>query len=260
MYQQPQGQINNQGMFQQQPPKPRSNPEYQQNFQSPGRQQQPDPFNDEATFEPQSGGAPSYQQTPNPAYSNDEYYNYGNVNMGTNNSPQFEQQSMDYEQQQEDSFEIQQPAQSTVSPSASHAQKTDLDLEIEKYQREIEEKQRKMRVQGQAAPQQQMPPSPPQPIQQQRPPMPGSHQQNQRAAEQDYDVYNIELSSYPPMNQPPTQRQAPVQQSENDEDMYFTSVDTDRQKKPIRKPVNPRTQSQKGFLSKFFNGNNREMP
>jgi hypothetical protein len=43
-----------------------------------------------------------------------------------------------------------------------------------------------------------------------------------------------------------------------DEDMYFTSVNPDRQKKPVKKPVNPRNKvQQKGFLSKFFN---RDMP
>ena len=75
---------------------------------------------------------------------------------------------------------------------------------------------------------------------------------SQSADENDYDVYNLEVSSYPEQNQAPA-KQAPAQSEDGDEDMFFTSVDTDRQKKPMRKPINPRTKQQKGFLSKFFN-------
>ncbi len=68
----------------------------------------------------------------------------------------------------------------------------------------------------------------------------------------------MEMPSYP-QNQPPTQRQPAVGVNEGDDAMFFTSVDPDRQKRPLKKPVvNPRTvkdqsQQQKGFLSKFFN-------
>jgi len=75
--------------------------------------------------------------------------------------------------------------------------------------------------------------------------------------EDDYDVYNMELPSYPVQTQAPTQRQTAVP-SDDDDSMYFTSVDTERQKRANRKPINPKDkQQQKGLFSKFFN---KDMP
>ena len=74
---------------------------------------------------------------------------------------------------------------------------------------------------------------------------------SQQSSDDDYDVYNLELPSYP--MQGPTQRQPAISDELSDETMYFTSVDTDRQKRPVKRPVNPRNKPQKGFLSKFFN-------
>ena len=70
--------------------------------------------------------------------------------------------------------------------------------------------------------------------------------------QQDYEVYNMDMQSYS-TPQPRSQEQQQPMIGGEDEEMFFTSVDTDRQKKPVRRPVNPRTQQQKGFLSKFFN-------
>ena len=114
----------------------------------------------------------------------------------------------------------------------SSIDKTDLDLEIERYQREIEEKQRRQRPQAQ------------------RPPI--SQQQPQQAAID--DVYEVASSSE---DQMPTS-QAPGQTTDQsgDQPLYFTSVNTDRQRKKMKRPVNPKTKPQGGFLSKFFNKEN----
>lgn len=252
------------------------------------------------TFEP----APQNNPVPPQASADSGYYNYGNIQLQEMDEPQFEAQNLKdqnqdpsfYSQNQQAGFSGAEPAQGQFEVS----DKTDLDLEIEKYQREIEEKQRRMRQSKQSpqnhqyqAPQQQyQQPAQYQQFQQpgqqfqqrqqfqppqqqynqqaqqfQQPSAPRQNMQNpafggtqqqqpfapsQSADENDYDVYNLEVSSYPEQNQTPA-RQAPVQSDDGDEDMFFTSVDTDRQKKPMRKPINPRTKQQKGFLSKFFN-------
>jgi signal recognition particle receptor subunit beta len=259
MYQQPpmQSRVPNQGM--QQPMQPGNTSQYQRGFQSQPNQAPADPFSEEASFEPQN------QQTFEPKqqkqqYQGDDFYNYGNVNL--NQQQQFSQPHQD-DQQEEEHFELQSaPDEQMADNMPVHGSKTDLDMEIEKYQREIEEKQRRMRMQGQSQAPAQMP-------QQRIPEQMQQQPQNQFGQEQegDYDVYNMEISGYQGQNQPPTQRQPVVPVSENDDDMYFTSIDTDKQRRPIRKPLNPRTQQQqqqqqqqKGFFSKFFNGNNREMP
>ncbi|NLL12114.1 MAG: hypothetical protein GX267_01795 [Fibrobacter sp.] len=179
----------------------------------------------EVSFEPNSAG-PASRFTPpqQPDPSTQDYFNYGNVNFQHNVD-----QGYDISNQQ------QMPGNNFNAPG-----KTDLDLEIEKYQREIEEKQRRMRAQPQNAGYQQPVPAE-QPISQ-----PSS-------ADDGYDVYNLELPSYPMQGHPPTQRQPVISDELSDETMYFTSVDTDRQKRPVRRPVNPRNKPQKGFLSKFFN-------
>ncbi len=190
-------------------------------------------YDDHAVFE-----ASPQQQAAQPQ---DDYYSYGSINL----------EPMDQQQgtvEQQDSIN-----QSSYAPQQSQnagetgSGKTDLDMEIERYQREIEEKQRKMRSGG-GTPQQQAAPMPPPPPRQQ--PVGGDDN-----VQQDYDVYNMDMQSYGTPQ--PQQQQQPMIGGNDDEEMYFTSVDTDRQKKPVRRPVNPRTQQQKGFLSKFFN---KDMP
>ncbi|MBN1602824.1 MAG: hypothetical protein JW915_14540 [Chitinispirillaceae bacterium] len=271
MFQQPPAQprIPNQGVPvpPQQPIPPRTTGQFQRGYFNQDAQNQTDPFSEEVSFEPPP--QQSFQQKPpqKPSFQDEEFYSYGNVNL---NQPQqqFNQQNqIDPNLQTEEHFELQEMPTVQMNPMGGAGNKTDLDLEIEKYQREIEEKQRRMRMQGQ--PQQpNMPPSSQQRIQ-----MPGqSPAQFGQEQESDYDVYNMELPDYQGQNQPPTQRQPSLPVSENDDNMYFTSIDTDKQRKPLRKPLNPRTQQQqqqqqqqqpqqqKGFLSKFFNGNNRETP
>lgn len=141
----------------------------------------------------------------------------------------------------------------------NRSEKTDLDLEIEKYQREIEEKQKRNRVQPGLQPQQSEPKSQ----------MPFFDSQQDTSNTQlssnitdlnDYDdIYNMEMPSFAPIqNNQPTQKEPIAGMDEGDDAMFFTSVDPDRPKKPVKKPVvNPATskdqQQQKGFLSKFFN-------
>jgi mutual gliding-motility protein MglA len=116
--------------------------------------------------------------------------------------------------------------------SPSSIDKTDLDLEIERYQREIEEKQRRQRPQAQ------------------KPPM--SQQQPQQAAQYD-DVYEVSAPSEDQMQ--PYQSPGTPDQS-GDQPLYFTSVNTDRQRKKMKRPVNPKTKPQGGLFSKFFNKDN----
>ncbi|HLV31028.1 MAG TPA: hypothetical protein VKY57_05605 [Chitinispirillaceae bacterium] len=75
----------------------------------------------------------------------------------------------------------------------------------------------------------------------------------QNTEDEDYDVYNLEVSFPSEQHQPSSAENLINTPVEDSDDMYFTSIDTDRQKKPVRRPVNPRTQQQKGFLSKLFN-------
>ncbi len=187
----------------------------------------------EVSFEPNSAG-PAARYTPpqQPDPSAQDYFNYGNVNFQHNID-----QGYDTANQQ------QMPNNNFNAPG-----KTDLDLEIEKYQREIEEKQRRMRGQPQnqmtdSGYQQSVPAEQP----------PAQSFSEQPSADDNYDVFNLELPSYPMQGHPPTQRQPAISDELSDETMYFTSVDTDRQKRPGRRPVNPRNKPQKGFLSKFFN-------
>lgn len=213
--------------------------------------QQPPPFQNiaqpedtfEVSFEPNSpgqvGGFNPIQQS-NPV--SQDYFNYGNVNFSQNADPNYGNVASN-----QNDIKMQQPISNNPFNMPG---KTDLDIEIEKYQREIEEKQRRMRTQAQN----QMPANTYQqqtsmPIDQQ----PAQSFPQQSPADNDYDVYNLELPSYPMQGHPPTQRQPAISDELSDETMYFTSVDTDHQKRPVRRPVNPRNKPQKGFLSKFFN-------
>lgn len=265
-----------------------------------------DPFV-ESTFEPAPQKSAAVQ--PPPAdISDSEYFDYGNIPLQSMNEQAIEKPAFQNPNQDQIGF-TQNQQSGFASDEASQGQfeisdKTDLDLEIEKYQREIEEKQRRIRqsqsgqIEGQqyqapssqqyqhpaqyqqfqqpSAPQYQQPrqqyqqPAPQKPLQQSAAPQyqqqTAAHRANisqaqtpaaQSTEENEYDVYNFELSSSPAQNQP-SAKQPAMPSEDNEEDMFFTSVDTDRQKKPGRKPVNPRTKQQKGFLSKFFNNNNKD--
>lgn len=147
-------------------------------------------------------------------------------------------------------------AQPAAAPQAPQQQesgvdKTELDLEIEKYQKEIEDKQRRLRsLQSTSpAPQQQESPAPlrPQPVQ----------TQNGFAGPQkaNYDVYNLpetddQIPQFPPRQSEDSQE--PPASPDEEQPLYFTSVNTGQRKK-IKRPVNPKTKQQGSFLSKFFN-------
>jgi hypothetical protein len=117
--------------------------------------------------------------------------------------------------------------------------KTDLDLEIERYQREIDDKQKRQRLSPSA--------------QQPQQPQPYAQSPSHAAG---YEVYV-------PIDQPEAENQTPSYQSprasndqsesNDDQPLYFSSMNPDRQKRKAKKPVNPRNRSQGGFLSKFFN-------
>lgn len=197
------------------------------------------------TFEPQDDY--SNKAVSDESGQEMDYYDYGSINLQPMSSPQ-------------DNASNTNPPQTDYSPeqqanSFETSGKTDLDMEIEKYQREIEEKQRMTRSKS---PEQGSSGFQNAPYKQQdqksfdaEDPYMNQQQYVQNTDEDDYDVYNLEVS-FPPDNQTSSDKQinTPVEDSD---DMYFTSIDTDRQKKPVRRPVNPRTQQQKGFLSKFFN-------
>jgi len=220
----------------QQPIRPVTPQPPKQPLNNPFSQQVP-PFQQEDTFEvsfePNSAGPGRFAPPQQPDPATQDYFNYGNVNF---------QHNVDQSYGAPDQQQL--PNNNFSAPG-----KTDLDLEIEKYQREIEEKQRRLRAQPQnpmTGSGYQQPASAEQPSAQ-------PFSQQQAPAEDDYDVYNLELPSYPMQGHPPTQRQPAISDDLNDETMYFTSVDTDRQKRPVKRPVNPRNKPQKGFLSKFFN-------
>jgi hypothetical protein len=140
---------------------------------------------------------------------------------------------------------------SQVMPPSS-AEKTELDLEIEKYQREIEEKQRRLRNLQSVQPSVQQPPPPPQTQPVQYPaPQKGS-----------YDVYDPPESSqeqipeYPPQESAEdadADASASSTTADEEQPLYFTSVNTDRQRRKIKRPVNPKTKAQGGFFGKLFN-------
>ncbi|MBN1306768.1 MAG: hypothetical protein JXA18_02545 [Chitinispirillaceae bacterium] len=196
-----------------------------------------DEYSDHVTFEPRAPGSPAPQRG---APAQDEYYSYGSINlepMDTQN-----QSGMGAPQDQYAVFDQHQNAASRQGYDSSGG-KTELDLEIERYQREIEEKQHRTRGPVSHA----TPPAPYTPAKQPAQQRPAVNQDN---AQQEYEVYNMESPAYGAQQQQPVQ---PIIGSNGEEEMFFTSVDTDRQKKPAKRPVNPRTQQQKGFLSKFFN-------
>ena len=157
--------------------------------------------------------------------SKEEYYDYGSINL----EPMAQQSPPP-------SFAPAQPAPSV--------EKTELDLEIEKYQREIEEKQNRLKNLQSQSPQQPQPPqSQAQPQVQFPPPQNTS-----------YDVYEPPESSSQIPQFPPSQNvEETPQETDSEQPLYFTSVNTDRLRKKIKRPVNPKNKSQGTFLSKFFN-------
>lgn len=166
-------------------------------------------------------------------------------------------------------------------------EKSELDLEIEKYQREIEEKRTKMRATGTF----QFAPAHPQPDVHEMQPYPGPGDQSNH--------FKAPLEAEPVQQPPqPQQQQAMYVQPEmldpqqhssifefeaelegataqravsndsshsTDSAIFFTSVDTNaatKQKKPGKPPVNPKLkaqqqqqQPQKGIMSKLFQKN-----
>ena len=213
--------------------KPQHRPSAQPRRPAPASSPMEDPFQDaqpasheplharpksaESAVHPQ-GAVPSKPIQPK---ASDDYYEYGSINL----EPISEQRAAE-----------EQPENDQNSAPSSGIDKTDLDLEIERYQREIEEKQRH---QHSSAPSQQFtghqqPSSPP--------PRPAS-----------YDVYEpMETQE----EQTPAAYQGPAaaeDASAEEQPLYFTSVNTDRQRKKIKRPVNPKTRQQGNFLSKFFN-------
>jgi mutual gliding-motility protein MglA len=165
---------------------------------------------------------------PQPPKANNDYYDYGSINLEPIVKPA--------QQIKNDAAPV-----SDQNESPSSLDKTDLDLEIERYQREIEEKQRKQRPAGQS-------PNPP-----------ASQQQSFGSAPHAANYETFEANNPPEDQMPADQNPGPMgdqaAQSGN-QPLYFTSVNTDRQRKKIKRPVNPKTRPQGGFLSKFFNKDN----
>jgi signal recognition particle receptor subunit beta len=212
------------------PPRPVSAPQYQDDiFQGPQQGQPVRPQAQAPRMPPAPPQTPKLQ--PQAAPRND-YYDYGSINL----EPMAQEAA------------VPKAAPASQPPSVD---KTDLDLEIEKYQKEIEEKQRRLRsLQSSQAPQQETasPPPPPRPRQQQNPfpaPQKGS-----------YDVYDLpetddQIPQFPPRQAgEDSQEAAPA---DGEQPLYFTSVNTGQRKKTKRPPVNPKTRQQGSFLSKFFN-------
>ena len=234
-FQQRQGNI---PMQRQQPPPQRPQPSPWQRQPQPPISQQPvdDSFREFPVQQrevppnkprpPQAAQVAMTPPKPQPVKPSDDYYDYGSINIEPILKPA--QQIKNDE-----------PPAANQNTSTSSIDRTDLDLEIERYQREIEEKQRRQRSRAQSQPNQQQ-----------------SFGSAPHAA--NYDVYE-------PLN-PANEDQASLDRSPgsmNDQTpqsgnppLYFTSVNTDRQRKKTKRPVNPKTRPQGGFLSKFFNKEN----
>jgi hypothetical protein len=135
--------------------------------------------------------------------------------------------------------------------------RSELDLEIEKYQREIEAKQRKIHSAG-------MPP-PSRPAMQEMQPYPGPGDNRHKSP------YQPPVAPQPPQHSAYSEFEAElegrsahnsdyIEEYPSDSAMFFTTVDrnTARLKKPVKPPVNPakmkaaQQQQPKGF-AKFFN-------
>jgi mutual gliding-motility protein MglA len=164
--------------------------------------------------------APAPQARPS-AKPTSDYYDYGSINLEPIGKPAYQQPPQPMNQN---------PIQDQ-SPSST-IDKTDLDLEIERYQREIEEKQRRLN------------PSQPTPQQSYNPP--------QRTTNYETFEANSSLEDDSQSFQAPNPANDQSSTS-GDQPLYFTSVNPDRQRKKIKRPINPKTKPQGGFLSKLFN-------
>jgi hypothetical protein len=214
------------------PPPPR--PQYSENiFQAP-QQQGP-------RFQQQPARAPAAPLPPRPQQEetlHNDYSNYGSINL----EPMGQQTAAPVVEQPQSK-----PAAVQAAFSQAPAEKTELDLEIEKYQKEIEEKQRRLHsLQSSQAPQQQ----------EQAPAAPQQQKSFPAPQKGSYDVYDVpetddQIPQFPPQQAAAqSDMQAPT---DEDQQLYFTSVNTDRQRKKIKRPVNPKTKPPSTFLSKFFN-------
>jgi signal recognition particle receptor subunit beta len=212
------------------PPQPRPQPQQVRPAAPPSpRPAAPAPYYREDLFQGPVQAPPVLPQKDQPV---NDYYNYGSVNL----EPMGQQPTV---QAPEATFSEGLSVQ--PSQASSPVDKTELDFEIEKYQKEIEDKQLRLRsLMSNQAPQQQMPE--PQPVQPQ-PSFPAPQRES-------YDVYDLPETA----NQTPARQDAvdaPAQTNE-EQQLYFTSVNTGQRKKNKR-PVNPKTKQQNTFLSKFFN-------
>jgi small GTP-binding protein len=212
--------------------KPQHRPSTQPRRPAPAPSPVDDPFQDAqpASYEPPLARSKSAEDAVHPKgavpskplqpKASGDYYEYGSINL----EPISEQSAAE-----------EQPENGQNPAPSSRVDKTDLDLEIERYQREIEDKQRRQR---------------PSPSSQQSP----GHQQPYSPSPRPagYEVYEPmeaqEEQTPPAYQSPPAAEDA----SAEEQPLYFTSVNTDRQRKKIKRPVNPKTRQQGNFLSKFF--------
>lgn len=239
-------------------PGPSQQPPPQQPPSPPQQAWQPGPQQPEPDFSP-----PPQSEPPRAAPSQADY---GTIDLEPM-SP-----TMDEPAAGQQTCEQQQPAQGRPEPSDGN-QKTDLDLEIEKYQKEIESRQGTSPGQQGFAPPQQgaqgdsggfetySPPGqsagpaaqPPQ----QPPQFEGFPQQGDQAGTEQYGPGRPDTSrGYPPRGEEDDAGafqgyDQPQQPRQEGSPMYFTSVNTNR-RKTTRRPVNPKERGQKGLFGKLF--------
>jgi signal recognition particle receptor subunit beta len=204
-------------------------------YNTPASHPVSDPFQDSQPDEqpverqkPLRSISPEAESQPKsqPVKKTEDYYNYGTINL----EPMSPQESNSSYREE------------TNTESSAAAEKTDLDLEIERYQREIEEKQnRQHSIQTPQQPRnnEQTYPEP----------------QSQSASEA-YDVYEPVENTASPDESQQSYQVPDMDEQENppvEQPLYFPSVNTDRQRKKNKRPINPATRPQGKFLSKFFN-------
>ena len=189
-------------------------------------------------------------RAPNPAPA--DYLNYGAINLEPMDSHPSVSPQTPVARAPVQQFSPPPPRRSEMQSQQGRAeQKTDLDMEIERYQREIEEKQRSMSsgpaTSDMTPPPQRMP---------RFAPVQPDFQTSQESEEMQY------LEEPAPQNnnyQSATENVAPSDDDAVSEDtLYFTSVNTDRPRRKIKKPVNPKSKNQQGFFGRLFNKNTEE--
>jgi hypothetical protein len=197
-------------------------------------------FDNAFTIEPIAPAAPAAAPVPPSAAQGFDPFEFGTQPPAAMNSAMnFQPQSFTPPPAPAAGF---QPAEAALSSGG----RSELDLEIEKYQREIEEKQKKMRAAGTPQGAQQWPDS--QEMQSYSNPADQNRYQSQQsyAAEPQVSAdadYNMTADGSP-----------------SDDEVFFTSVDMKNQKKPVKRPVNPikMKEQQKGFIQKLFNKDNMQ--